>query len=184
MRYGRDAALALLVASASLVPLSDASARCWRWHCGGPGLLALPFVAAGADCRRRRDDRHRAVRRGRWSAGPLLLRPAGLLRDHRRVTITARVTIPATTTRRRRRAQIARYGSGSGASRCFAATVRRSNREETPDAGSQSLRRRCRRDPFPRHRNRMGRGRSGGQTVEAAAGDWHHLPRGPAELRP
>jgi hypothetical protein len=48
MRYGRDAALALLVASASLVPLSDASARCWRWHCGGPGLLALPFVAAGA----------------------------------------------------------------------------------------------------------------------------------------
>jgi hypothetical protein len=48
MTYTRGAALALLVASASLVPLSDASARCWRWHCGGPGILALPFVAAGA----------------------------------------------------------------------------------------------------------------------------------------
>jgi len=48
MTYTRGATLALLVASASLVPLSDASARCWRWHCGGPGILALPFVAAGA----------------------------------------------------------------------------------------------------------------------------------------
>ena len=48
MIYTRGAALALLVASASLVPLSDASAHCWRWHCGGPGILALPFAAAGA----------------------------------------------------------------------------------------------------------------------------------------
>jgi hypothetical protein len=52
MTYTRGAALALLVASASLAPLSHADARCWRngwgWHCGGPGLLALPFVAAGA----------------------------------------------------------------------------------------------------------------------------------------
>jgi hypothetical protein len=41
----RGAALALLVASASLVPLSQASARCWRC---GPGIFALPFVVAGA----------------------------------------------------------------------------------------------------------------------------------------
>jgi hypothetical protein len=45
MTYTRGAALALLVASASLVPLSDASARCWRC---GPGPLFWPFVAAGA----------------------------------------------------------------------------------------------------------------------------------------
>lgn len=48
MTYTSGAALALLVASASLAPLSHADARCWRWHCGGPGILALPFVAAGA----------------------------------------------------------------------------------------------------------------------------------------
>jgi hypothetical protein len=48
MTYSRGAALALLVAGASLAPLSHADARCWRWHCGGPGILALPFVAAGA----------------------------------------------------------------------------------------------------------------------------------------
>ena len=52
MTYTRGAALALLVAGTSLIPLSSASARCWHngwgWHCGGPGLLALPFVAAGA----------------------------------------------------------------------------------------------------------------------------------------
>src|SRR5215469_16021767 len=51
MTYTRGAALALLVAGASALPLHDASARCWHngwgWHCG-PGLLALPFVAAGA----------------------------------------------------------------------------------------------------------------------------------------
>jgi hypothetical protein len=47
MTYTRGAALALLVASASLVPFSEASARCWRWNCGPP-LIALPFVAAGA----------------------------------------------------------------------------------------------------------------------------------------
>lgn len=47
MTYTRGAALALLVASASLAPLSHADARCWRWHCG-PGILALPFIAAGA----------------------------------------------------------------------------------------------------------------------------------------
>jgi len=47
MTYTRGAALALLVASASALPLHDASARCWRWHCGPP-LLALPFIAAGA----------------------------------------------------------------------------------------------------------------------------------------
>jgi len=45
MIYTRGAALALLVASASMVPLSDASARCWR--CGPPFFL-WPFVAAGA----------------------------------------------------------------------------------------------------------------------------------------
>lgn len=47
MTYSRGAALALLVASASAAPLSHADARCWRWHCG-PGIFALPFVAAGA----------------------------------------------------------------------------------------------------------------------------------------
>ncbi|HWD59216.1 MAG TPA: hypothetical protein VG308_13095 [Stellaceae bacterium] len=47
MTHTRGAALALLVAGASLVPLSDASAHCWRWHCGPP-LIALPFIAAGA----------------------------------------------------------------------------------------------------------------------------------------
>lgn len=51
MRYGRFAAVALLVASAAALPTSEASARCWHngwgWRCG-PGLLALPFVAAGA----------------------------------------------------------------------------------------------------------------------------------------
>ena len=47
MIYTRGAALALLVASASVAPLSHADARCWRWHCG-PGIFALPFVAAGA----------------------------------------------------------------------------------------------------------------------------------------
>ena len=45
MTYTRGAALALLVASASFVPLSQASARCWRC---GPGIFALPFVVAGA----------------------------------------------------------------------------------------------------------------------------------------
>jgi hypothetical protein len=47
MTYTRGAALALLVGAASLIPLSDASAGCWRWHCG-PGIFALPFVVAGA----------------------------------------------------------------------------------------------------------------------------------------
>jgi hypothetical protein len=47
MTYTRGTALALLVGAASLVPLSDASAGCWRWHCG-PGIFALPFVVAGA----------------------------------------------------------------------------------------------------------------------------------------
>jgi hypothetical protein len=51
VRYGRVAAVGLLVASAIVLPTSDASARCWYngwgWRCG-PGLLALPFVAAGA----------------------------------------------------------------------------------------------------------------------------------------
>jgi hypothetical protein len=51
VRYGRLAAVGLLVASAILLPTSEASARCWYngwgWRCG-PGLLALPFVAAGA----------------------------------------------------------------------------------------------------------------------------------------
>ena len=51
MRYGSVAAVGLLVASAIVLPSSEASARCWHngwgWRCG-PGLLALPFVAAGA----------------------------------------------------------------------------------------------------------------------------------------
>jgi hypothetical protein len=49
--YGRIAAVGLLIASAIVLPTSEASARCWYngwgWRCG-PGLLALPFVAAGA----------------------------------------------------------------------------------------------------------------------------------------
>jgi hypothetical protein len=51
VRFGRVAAAGLIVASAIVLPTSEASARCWyngwRWSCG-PGLLALPFVAAGA----------------------------------------------------------------------------------------------------------------------------------------
>src|SRR5215469_15032468 len=52
MRYGRVAAVAFLTAGAvAALPMSEASARCWSngwgWHCG-PGLLALPFIAAGA----------------------------------------------------------------------------------------------------------------------------------------
>src|ERR1700746_3851472 len=48
VRYGRVAALGLLLASAIVLPTSEASARCgWGWRCG-PGLLALPFIAAGA----------------------------------------------------------------------------------------------------------------------------------------
>jgi hypothetical protein len=51
MRYMRGAAVAVVAVSASLLPLSEASARCWNngwgWRCG-PGLLALPFVLAGA----------------------------------------------------------------------------------------------------------------------------------------
>jgi hypothetical protein len=50
MSLTRAAAVALVVASASLLPMHEASARCWNngwgWHCG-PGLLALPFIAAG-----------------------------------------------------------------------------------------------------------------------------------------
>jgi hypothetical protein len=45
MTYMRGAALALLVASASAMPLSDASARCWRC---GPGPIFWPFAAAAA----------------------------------------------------------------------------------------------------------------------------------------
>ena len=51
VHYGRIAALGFLVASVILLPTSEASARCWYngggWRCGR-GLLALPFVAAGA----------------------------------------------------------------------------------------------------------------------------------------
>jgi hypothetical protein len=49
MPYRRVAAVGLLVASAIVLPSSEASARCWRhgWGCGA-GLLALPFVAVGA----------------------------------------------------------------------------------------------------------------------------------------
>ena len=47
MTYTRAAAAGLLVVAASMLPLSEASAHCWRWHCG-PRILALPFVAAGA----------------------------------------------------------------------------------------------------------------------------------------
>ena len=49
MRYGRVAVVGLVVASALVLPSSEASARCWHhgWGCG-PGLLALPFIAAGA----------------------------------------------------------------------------------------------------------------------------------------
>jgi hypothetical protein len=50
MTFARSAVLAVSVAVAALVPLSEASARCWNngwgWRCG-PGLLALPFVVAG-----------------------------------------------------------------------------------------------------------------------------------------
>jgi len=50
VRYGRVATVGLLVASAIVLPASEASARCWNngwgWRCG-PGLLTLPFVAAG-----------------------------------------------------------------------------------------------------------------------------------------
>ena len=45
MTYTRGAAAALLVASASLIPLSDANARCWRC---GPGPIFWPFAAAAA----------------------------------------------------------------------------------------------------------------------------------------
>lgn len=51
VRYGRVAAVSLIVASAVLSPISEASARCWNNGWGGrcgPGLFALPFVAAGA----------------------------------------------------------------------------------------------------------------------------------------
>jgi hypothetical protein len=44
MSYARGAALALLVAIASLIPVSEASAH--RWH-GGPFFL-WPFAAAAA----------------------------------------------------------------------------------------------------------------------------------------
>ena len=47
MTCTRGAALALLVVSASAVPLHDASAWC-RWRCGPGPLIALPFIAAGA----------------------------------------------------------------------------------------------------------------------------------------
>ena len=50
MRYGRVAAI-FLVATAMILPASEASARCWSngwgWRCG-PGPLAWPFIAAGA----------------------------------------------------------------------------------------------------------------------------------------
>jgi hypothetical protein len=51
VRYGRVAAVGLVVASAIVLQPSEASAGCWHhgwgWRCG-PGLLAFPFVAAGA----------------------------------------------------------------------------------------------------------------------------------------
>ena len=51
MHYVRVAAVGLLVTSALVLQPSEASAGCWHhgwgWGCG-PGLLALPFVAAGA----------------------------------------------------------------------------------------------------------------------------------------
>jgi hypothetical protein len=51
VRYLRVVAVGLLVASAIVLPSSEASAQCWHngwgWRCG-PGLLALPFVATGA----------------------------------------------------------------------------------------------------------------------------------------
>ncbi len=48
-RFRRIAAVGLLVAGATVLSTSEASARCWYngWRCG-PGLFALPFVAAGA----------------------------------------------------------------------------------------------------------------------------------------
>ena len=36
MSYTRVAILAALAAGAALAPISDVSARCWRWHCGPP----------------------------------------------------------------------------------------------------------------------------------------------------
>ena len=45
MTYTRGAAFALLVAGAATIPLSDASARCWRC---GPGPIFWPFAAAAA----------------------------------------------------------------------------------------------------------------------------------------
>jgi hypothetical protein len=47
MSFRRGAALALLVVSASAIPLHEASAWC-RWRCGPGPLIALPFIAAGA----------------------------------------------------------------------------------------------------------------------------------------
>ncbi|HVH81088.1 MAG TPA: hypothetical protein VM782_16950 [Stellaceae bacterium] len=47
MTFTRGVTLGLAVASATLLPMSEASARCWGWRCGPP-LIALPFVAAGA----------------------------------------------------------------------------------------------------------------------------------------
>jgi hypothetical protein len=47
MIYTRGAALALLVVSASAIPLHDASAWC-RWRCGPGPWIALPFIATGA----------------------------------------------------------------------------------------------------------------------------------------
>jgi hypothetical protein len=46
MTYARGAILALLVAGASLVPMSEASARCWR--CGPGPFFLWPFAAAAA----------------------------------------------------------------------------------------------------------------------------------------
>ncbi|HXP04413.1 MAG TPA: hypothetical protein VN808_09845 [Stellaceae bacterium] len=45
MRYLRGAAVALVATGAVLLPLSDASARCWRC---GPGPIFWPFAAAAA----------------------------------------------------------------------------------------------------------------------------------------
>ena len=55
-------------------------------------------------------------------------------------------------------------------------------RKEARDADPQSLHRRQGPVAFPRHRGRVGRGEPRRQTVEAAAGDRHHLPRGAAGL--
>ena len=48
MRVGRGAGVGLLAAGLMVLSISDASARCWRWHCVPGPLLALPFVVAGA----------------------------------------------------------------------------------------------------------------------------------------